>query len=77
MKPERGIIFVICLAFLATRTSGHSWIACTDYLEDNGEDWNPDLCRAFPRHGHRYTPRTGTFGQDSMCDVVSCILCDV
>ena len=43
----------------------HSWITCTDYLEENGEYWNETLCRAFPRHGWQFTPRDGEFGNET------------
>ncbi len=60
--------YLILLSILMPMISSHSWITCTDYMEENGEYWNSDLCRSFPRHGHIYTPRSGTFGLDKGYD---------
>ena len=53
---------------LSSACHAHSWITCTDYTQQNGDYWDAGLCRAFPRHGHQYTPKTGTFGQDTGYD---------
>jgi hypothetical protein len=54
-----------------TSVSGHSWITCTDYLEENGDYWDAALCRAFPRHGAEFTSRTGQFGADKGYNVIN------
>ncbi|CAH1780838.1 unnamed protein product, partial [Owenia fusiformis] len=43
----------------------HSWLTCTDYLEENGEYWDNKLCRAWPRHANRFAHRDGLFGLDT------------
>ena len=60
-------LLVLCIQTV----SSHSWIACTDYLEQNGHYWDPALCRAFPRHAARYTPRSGQFGADKGYDIIN------
>ena len=60
-------VIALCLNLV----SSHSWIACTDYLEQNGEYWDPALCRGFPRHAARFTPRSGQFGADKGYDVIN------
>ena len=65
----KSTITILSLFFGLPLTSSHSWIACTDYLGENGEYWDASLCRAFARHGNRYTPRTGQFGQDTGYDL--------
>ena len=57
------------LALCIQSVSSHSWIVCTDYLEQNGNYWDPTLCRAFPRHAAQYTPRSGQFGKDEGYDI--------
>ncbi|CAH1782946.1 unnamed protein product [Owenia fusiformis] len=47
----------------------HSWLTCTDYLEENGEYWNKNICRAWPRHAHRFAHRDGQHGSDTGFDV--------
>ena len=41
-KPN-AIIFAVMSLF--PNIESHSWITCTDYLEENGEYWNAELCR--------------------------------
>lgn len=57
-------ILVLSLLCLIHHARSHSWIACSDYTEKNGADWDPDKCRGFPRDGHRYTQKN-SFGQDT------------
>merc|ERR1712038_1554899 len=59
------LAFFIAIALPLVKA--HSWIACTDYLEENAGDWNSDLCRAFPRHAQQYAPK-GSFGVDTGFD---------
>ncbi|XP_067949971.1 uncharacterized protein [Watersipora subatra] len=47
--------------------ASHSWIACTDYLQENGDYWSENNCRAFPRGGHHFTPKN-EFGKDTGFD---------
>ena len=54
-----------------TSVCGHSWITCTDYLEENGEYWDAGHCRAFPRHGAEFTSRTGQFGADRGYNIIN------
>ena len=49
----------------------HSWLACTDYLEENGEYWDVSKCRAFPRHAHQFAPKTLTFGHDTGYNIIN------
>ncbi|XP_076807142.1 uncharacterized protein LOC143450466 [Clavelina lepadiformis] len=41
----------------------HSWIACSDYCEKNGGDWDPNCCRGFPRTANQFAQKN-SFGQD-------------
>ncbi|CAH1229653.1 Hypp247 [Branchiostoma lanceolatum] len=50
------------LTVLPALAAAHSWITCTDYLEMNGDYWDHELCRAFPRSASRMVPRTALFG---------------
>ncbi|CAH1783782.1 unnamed protein product, partial [Owenia fusiformis] len=59
------IILIFNVFYLA---ESHSWVNCVDYLEKNGEDYEHDLCRAYPREGERYVPKTGQFGRDTGYD---------
>lgn len=43
----------------------HSWIACTDYAEKFGKEWDPNKCRGFARSAHKKIPKTGVFGGDT------------
>jgi len=49
---------------LIGQIAAHSWIACTDYLEKNGDYWDASSCRAFARHGWQYTNKNEAFGTD-------------
>ncbi|XP_019623682.1 PREDICTED: uncharacterized protein LOC109469585 isoform X2 [Branchiostoma belcheri] len=56
-------LFVALLAVgLPALAAAHSWIVCTDYLENNGWYWDQAKCRAWPRSAHRYNIRFGNFG---------------
>ncbi|KAI8494221.1 hypothetical protein Bbelb_279810 [Branchiostoma belcheri] len=50
---------------LPVLVAGHSWIACTDYTEMNGQDWDAGKCRAFPRSGQQFVPKSAAFGTDT------------
>ena len=71
MTPTSVLNSVQIVAVCVQIASCHSWIACTDYLEQNGDYWNPALCRAFARHGSRFTPRNGQFGEDKGYNVIN------
>ena len=58
LKP----ILLIGLTFLVEVYS-HSWLACVDYTEKNGNYWDPAKCRGFPRDSARYAPKD-SFGLD-------------
>lgn len=45
------------------KISSSTWLACVDYIEKNGEYWNPNLCRGYPRDGSTMTPKN-EFGVD-------------
>ncbi|XP_019623687.1 PREDICTED: uncharacterized protein LOC109469590 [Branchiostoma belcheri] len=49
-------------AALPALAAAHSWIVCTDYLENNGWYWDEAKCRAWPRSAARYNLRNGQFG---------------
>ncbi|XP_078656188.1 uncharacterized protein LOC144902560 isoform X1 [Branchiostoma floridae x Branchiostoma belcheri] len=49
-------------AVLPALAAAHSWIVCTDYLENNGWYWDQAKCRAWPRSAARYNLRNGHFG---------------
>ncbi|XP_067949970.1 uncharacterized protein [Watersipora subatra] len=57
---------IVCLIGLALsgNVASHSWIACTDYLQENGDYWSSSYCRAYARHGHQYTNKEN-FGTDT------------
>ena len=44
-------IYVRCICMLAIVGAAlcHSWIACADYLEMNGDYWDENKCRGYPR----------------------------
>ena len=61
----------LCLSILSCliyTVAGHSWLACTDYAEKNGADWDPEKCRGFPRDAPRYA-RKNSFGVDTGKDI--------
>jgi len=51
------------LLVLVAMVNGHSWIACTDYQEENGAYWDKELCRAYPRYAEKYANKD-SFGND-------------
>ena len=54
------------LAFVLFSLFGNSlgkWLACTDYTEKNGDYWDPDKCRGFPRDASKFA-RKESFGED-------------
>ena len=53
---------IVLLAYVS-QTSGHSWIACADYTEKNGRNWDPQKCRGFPRDSENFAQK-GSFGSD-------------
>ncbi|CAH1238336.1 Hypp5567 [Branchiostoma lanceolatum] len=56
-------LFVALLAVgLPALAAAHSWIVCTDYLENNGWYWDEAKCRGWPRAATRYNLRFGKFG---------------
>eukprot|EP00058_Branchiostoma_floridae_P009655 XP_002595143.1 hypothetical protein BRAFLDRAFT_67932 [Branchiostoma floridae] len=56
-------VFVALLAVgLPALAAAHSWIVCTDYLENNGWYWDQAKCRAWPRGANRHNLRFGNFG---------------
>ncbi|KAI8481423.1 hypothetical protein Bbelb_408580 [Branchiostoma belcheri] len=56
-------LFVALLAVgLPALAAAHSWIVCTDYLENNGWYWDAAKCRAWPRNAKRYDLRDRVFG---------------
>jgi len=56
--------FMFCAAVFVSGARGHSWIACTDYVQKNAGGWDPNLCRGFPRNAEVRCPKTGVFGLD-------------
>ncbi|XP_078573450.1 uncharacterized protein LOC144860182 [Branchiostoma floridae x Branchiostoma japonicum] len=58
----RLLVLFLALA-LPALVAAHSWIVCTDYLENNGWYWDQAKCRAWPRSAHRHDIRFGNFGQ--------------
>ncbi|XP_078573463.1 uncharacterized protein LOC144860195 [Branchiostoma floridae x Branchiostoma japonicum] len=60
-------LFVALLAVgLPALAAAHSWIVCTDYLENNGWYWNEAKCRAWPRNAGQYNLRYRQFGTGGM-----------
>eukprot|EP00058_Branchiostoma_floridae_P009657 XP_002595145.1 hypothetical protein BRAFLDRAFT_67934 [Branchiostoma floridae] len=57
----RLLVLFLALA-LPALAAAHSWIVCTDYLENNGWYWDEAKCRAWPRSAHRHNMRFGYFG---------------
>ncbi|CAH1238333.1 Hypp5565 [Branchiostoma lanceolatum] len=57
----RPLILFLALA-LPALAAAHSWIVCTDYLENNGWYWDEAKCRAWPRSAARHDMRFGKFG---------------
>ncbi|CAH1238326.1 Hypp5560 [Branchiostoma lanceolatum] len=56
-------LFVALLAVgLPALAAAHSWIVCTDYLENNGWYWDAAKCRAWPRNARKYNLRDRVFG---------------
>ncbi|XP_078656190.1 uncharacterized protein LOC144902560 isoform X3 [Branchiostoma floridae x Branchiostoma belcheri] len=56
-------LFVALMAVgLPALAAAHSWIVCTDYLENNGWYWDEAKCRGWPRGATYYNLRFGTFG---------------
>ena len=53
---------IVLLAYIF-ETSGHSWIACSDYTEKNGRYWDPKKCRGYARDSSKYSPHN-SFGLD-------------
>ncbi|XP_078573449.1 uncharacterized protein LOC144860181 [Branchiostoma floridae x Branchiostoma japonicum] len=57
-------LFVALLAVgLPALAAAHSWIVCTDYLENNGWYWDAAKCRAWPRNAEQYNLRDRVFGE--------------
>ena len=59
-----SLLVMTLMTLMTQQAAAHSWIACTDYLEKNGDYWDAGSCRAFARHGWQYTPRDEAFGTD-------------
>ncbi|XP_013388599.1 uncharacterized protein LOC106157477 [Lingula anatina] len=63
------LLVPLCLVVSVVR--GHSWLVCTDYLEENGHYYKPDICRAYPRAANRYAAKdlhiTKNHGADLEC----------
>ncbi|CAH1274162.1 Hypp5267 [Branchiostoma lanceolatum] len=56
-------LFVALLVVgLPALAAAHSWIVCTDYLENNGWYWDQAKCRGWPRAATYYNLRFGAFG---------------
>ncbi|XP_066301625.1 uncharacterized protein [Branchiostoma lanceolatum] len=56
-------LFVALLAVgLPALAAAHSWIVCTDYLENNGWYWDKAKCRGWPRNAKKYNLRNRRFG---------------
>ncbi|XP_078573457.1 uncharacterized protein LOC144860189 [Branchiostoma floridae x Branchiostoma japonicum] len=56
-------LFVALLAAgLPALATAHSWIVCTDYLENNGWYWDEAKCRGWPRAATTFNLRYGIFG---------------
>ncbi|XP_076805501.1 uncharacterized protein LOC143449269 [Clavelina lepadiformis] len=55
-------VILLILSFIAL-VAPHSWIACSDYCEKNGADWDPNCCRGFPRDAQTYAQKD-KFGLD-------------
>lgn len=51
------------VTMLVHRTVAHSWIACADYTEKNGAEWDPNKCRGFARDSGTYAQKNN-FGMD-------------
>ncbi|XP_066275979.1 uncharacterized protein [Branchiostoma lanceolatum] len=64
MKLSRSTFLSGLVSLLPVLVAGHSWVACTDYTEMNGADWDAGKCRAFPRSAHELVPKNVPFGTD-------------
>nr|XP_002127986.1 uncharacterized protein LOC100175308 [Ciona intestinalis] len=58
-----SISFAIVTLCVIGYVQSHSWIACSDYTEKNGGNWDPNRCRGFPRDSRNYAPKN-SFGLD-------------
>ena len=58
------LLLLVCFASALSFVQCHSWLACTDYLEENGVFWDQGKCRAFARHSETWCPRDALFGLD-------------
>lgn len=57
---------VVVLCSCVYLSNGHSWIACTDYVEKNGDMFNHDKCRGYPRAANKKLRKNIVdFGEDS------------
>ena len=64
---------LVVLTTLVAAISAHSWISCTDYLEQNGEYFAHEFCRAYPRMASQYAPNGGLHGGVSTCYMIRLI----
>jgi len=58
-----ALISLLVVASYVGTCVAHSWIACSDYLEANGGDWDPEKCRGFARDSAQYAQKE-SFGLD-------------
>ena len=62
---EYWLVIAYFLALMCIGLNGHSWLACTDYVEKNAGRWTPSKCRGFPRYAHVKVRKDGIFGIDN------------
>ncbi len=61
-KAIRMKLALLVLPALVATIHAHSWLTCTDYLEQNGEYFSHEFCRAYPRMASRYARNGGLHG---------------
>lgn len=71
LKMHTLSVLLVRVVMAVFRVSAHSWITCTDYLEQNGEYWSSNLCRAFPRHAAQFTNKNEQFGLDKGYNIIN------
>nr|CAB3260422.1 uncharacterized protein LOC100175308 [Phallusia mammillata] len=63
MTPRSRVVICLVALTLACQVQSHSWIACSDYAEKNGADWDHTKCRGYPRDAAQFAQKN-SFGQD-------------